>query len=113
MKINDLELEFDYLEEQTNMRVMQALNRISDESEKAAHEEETYLQIAAMCTAIKTGFDYIFGEGVGNQLCGEGNNLDTCLDAFTEFIMEKNRQDAQLKMKASRMLQAIQNGLSD
>jgi len=113
VKINNLELEFNYLEEQTNMRVMQALNHISDESEKAAHEEETYLQIATMCTAIKTGFDHIFGEGVGNQLCREGNNLDTCLDAFTEFVEEKNRQDARLKTKTNRMLQAIQNGLPD
>ena len=64
-------------------------------------------QISILCNSINNAFDYIFGPGTGEKVCGKENVLDVCTDAFSELVEEKNRQDESLKQKTDRLNKAF------
>ena len=45
-----------------------------------------------LCDRIKDMFDYVFGEGVGASVCGQGNDLLVHLEAYDQLVSEQIRQ---------------------
>ena len=46
-----------------------------------------------LCSRIKGMFDNVFGEGTGESVCGEGNDLLMHLDAYGQLVTEQIRQN--------------------
>lgn len=111
MVINGVEVSFNIAEEQSNKRVMKALQSISKDSEEAGGKEMDD-QIHIVCSSVKNAFDYIFGSGTGEKICGKENDLNVCANAFAELIEEKNRQDEILKQATLRLMTAV-GGVED
>lgn len=106
MILNGIEVSFNIAEENSNKRVMEALESVSKDAENAAGKE-SYAQIHDVCTSIKNAFDYIFGPGSGERICGKENDYNVCAIAFAEVIEEKNRQDEIMKQTISRLNKAV------
>lgn len=108
MQINGVDLKFDFFEENMNKRAVEAFKSVSADAEMAS-EKEMHEQIGILCNSVKNAFDYIFGPGTGEKVCGKENTLNVCIDAFSELIEEKNRLDKFLKVKTERLKAAIGN----
>lgn len=106
MTINGVEVSFNIAEEVSNKRVMKVLESVSKDSE-ASKGKEGAEQIRIMCTSVKNAFDYLFGNGTGEKICGKENDLNVCANAFADLIEEKNRQDEVLKHTTLRLMTAI------
>lgn len=106
MTINGVEVSFNIAEEVSNKRVMKALKSVSKDSE-ASEGKEGAEQIRIMCTSVKNAFDYVFGAGTGEKICGKENDLNACANAFADLLEEKNRQDEILKQTRMRLMAAI------
>lgn len=109
MVINEVELSFNIAEESSNKRVMEALKSVSEDAGNTKGKT-SYEQIRDTCLSVKNAFDYIFGSGTGERICGKENDLNVCANAFAELIEEKNRQDEVLKQTTLRLMTAIGGG---
>lgn len=109
MQINGVELEFNFLEENMNRRTAEAFNSVSADAGRSVDEKDMSKQIAIICSSVKNAFDYIFGQGIGEKVCGKENDIIVCTDAFAELVEEKGRQDEMLKVKTERLNRAFGN----
>lgn len=114
MKINGVELDF-ALYDAANVEMRQRyfdelkkMQTVSQELPKGASEKE---QISFLCKRIKTMFDNVFGEGTGEKVCMERDDLLICMDAYNQLVSEQNRQNHQyeiimnqIKEKAGQVL---------
>lgn len=50
-----------------------------------------------LCSRIKGMFDNVFGEGTGESVCGDGNDLLVHLSAYRQLVGEQIRQDEEYK----------------
>lgn len=107
MKINGVELEFNYLEEQTNKRTEKALKHVADTAGESDSRKKNHEKISAMCSGVKEAFDLIFGMGTGDNVCGEENNLLKCSNAFTELLNEKRSQELEMLQSAKRLASVL------
>lgn len=121
MKIQGVELEFNIAEEKSNQRVLKAIRSVSEDAEKA-QGKEPHEQIRMICESVKNAFDYIWGVGTAEAVCGKENDITRCCDAWTDFLEEKNRQDKKMQESVARLLNVMggqkhllgeQNELSD
>lgn len=96
MQINGVELEFNYMEEETNKRTTKAMKMVIDEAKRADQEKRLSEKIAIMCGSIKEAFDFIFEPGIGDSVCGEKNDLQKCSDAYKELMYDMRRQHQKL-----------------
>lgn len=94
MKINGVELKFELFDadaEDVKERYFQELDKMKtikeDAPEGTEHEKTIY-----MCQRMKGMFDAVFGEGTGENVCGTGNNLLSCLGAYEQLVSEQIRQ---------------------
>lgn len=94
MNINGVELNFDlYDAENADMkkRYYEELNKMQNVNNelpgKGEREDTIYL-----CNRIKGMFDTVFGEPTGRDVCGDGSNLLTCMDAYEQLVSEQMRQ---------------------
>lgn len=108
MQIKGMELEFNFHEENMNRRTLEAFESVSDDAKKTEGKEASE-QIGIICKSIKNAFDYIFGQGTGEKVCGNKNDLTICTDVFSDLVEEKNRQEEELKRKTERLLRAFSN----
>lgn len=108
MQINGVELKFNFLEEDVNRRTVQAFKSVSADAETASGKDMPE-QIGSICSSVKNAFDYIFGKGTGEKVCGKENDISVCADAFSELVEEKNRQDESLRAKTERLNRALGN----
>ena len=105
MNINGVELEFNlYDVDNTGMREryfeeLRKMRTINQEvSEKPKQEQGCYL-----CKRIKGMFDYVFGTGTGEAVCGAKDNLLECMAAYEQLLNDQILQDERYK----RILQKI------
>lgn len=81
---------FEKLEEMAHVR-----DALPDGTEQ---EKNTYL-----CDRIKDMFDYVFGEGVGADVCGQGNDLLVHLEAYDQLVSEQIRQQKRYERVMSKL----------
>lgn len=96
MQINGVELEFDYTEEQTNKRLEKGMRKVAEETKNADQEKKLSKQTVIVCSAVKSFFDFMFGSGVGEAVCGKENSLRKCIIAYRELINEISKQHSEL-----------------
>lgn len=94
LEINGVELEFSmynadnteqkerYLDELVKMKNLKA-----DAPEGSEAERSKFI-----CRRIKKMFDAVFGAGIGDQVCGKGNDLLICMDAYEKLVDEQVSQ---------------------
>lgn len=94
MKINGVELEFELFDadnEELKNRYFQELEKMktikADMPEGTEHEKSVYL-----CKKVKRLFDHVFSEGMGEEICGAGNNVLLCMRAYKQLVHEQIRQ---------------------
>lgn len=99
MKINGAELEFELFDadnEGLKNRYFQELEKMktikADTPEGTEREKTVYL-----CQRVKGLFDNVFGEGMGDKVCGRGNNVLSCMRAYKQLIHEQIRQQNEYK----------------
>ena len=105
MEINGKELNFS-LFDKDNAEVKK---RYFEKLEEMAHvrdalpdgtqqEKNKYL-----CDRIKDMFDYVFVEGTGASVCGQGNDLLVHLEAYDQLVNEQIRQQERYKRVMSKL----------
>lgn len=99
MKINGVELEFELFDadaEELKNRYFQELEKMKtikdDMPEGTEHEKSVYL-----CKRVKGVFDHVFGEGMGEKICGSGSNVLSCMRAYKQLVHEQIRQQNEYK----------------
>lgn len=95
MQINGVELDFHLYDEDkadVKRKYFEELEKMKgikkDMPSGTEAEKNRYL-----CGRIKGMFDNVFGEGIGNAVCGESNDLLLHLSAYEQLIMEQIRQN--------------------
>lgn len=113
MKINGIELEFDFMEVETNKKFEKSAKYIAVKAKDSDEVKKLSRKIEVICGAIKEGFDIIFGNGTGVEVCGEENNLIKCMHAYNELMEEKCRQDKILDAETKKFKELLKNGIPD
>lgn len=113
MKINGIELEFYYMESETNKRFERATKSVSKKANDVENIKKLSEKIDVLCYAVKECFDMIFGVGTGVEVCGKENNLIKCMHALNELMKEKCRQDKVLSGETREFMEFLKNGISD
>lgn len=113
MKINGIELEFYYMESETNKRFERATKSVSKKANDVENIKKLSEKIDVLCYAVKECFDMIFGVGTGVEVCGKENNLIKCMHALNELMEEKCRQDKVLGDETIKFKELLENGISD
>ena len=104
MEINGKELNFSLFNDDVGMK-----KRYFEKLEEMAHvrdalpdgteqEKNKYL-----CARIKDMFDYVFGEGVGASVCGQGDDLLVHLEAYEQLVSEQIRQQERYERVMSKL----------
>lgn len=104
MEINGKELNFSLFNDNVGMK-----KRYFEKLEEMAHvrdalpdgteqEKNKYL-----CARIKDMFDYVFGEGVGASVCGQGNDLLVHIEAYEQLVSEQIRQQERYERVMSKL----------
>lgn len=105
MIIHGVELDFrlyDPSKSEMKQRYFDHLTRmknIKDDMPDGTEEEKNKY----LCDRIKALFDNVFGEGIGNAVCGNGEDLLEHLDAYDQLINEQIRQQNLYSSIMSRM----------
>lgn len=103
MKINDVELEFNCFEEQTAKRIVKAAKHEEAAKKETANTKKLSEQIAGTCGWMKSVFDIIFGDGTGDKVCGEKNDMLRCTNAYIELLSEQKRQECEMSQSTERL----------
>lgn len=101
MIINGIELTFDATDAETLDKYLTAIDKCAERAngiENPGEDREKLVKTYRdMCGYMKDAFDDIFGEGTGNKVCGEGNSVHVCRDAYSCLMREYNQQMADEK----------------
>ena len=94
MQIRGVELDFRLYDEDkadVKNRYFEEMKKMSEIKKEmpsgTVAEKNRYL-----CSRIKGMFDNVFGEGTGESVCGDGNDLLMHLDAYGQLVTEQIRQ---------------------
>lgn len=95
MQIHGVELDFHLYDEDkadVKNRYFEELKKMGEIKKEMPSgteaEKNRYL-----CSRIKGMFDNVFGEGTGEAVCGDGNDLLMHLDAYGQLVTEQIRQN--------------------
>lgn len=102
MQINGVELEYNYSEEKTNRATMEAVLYMAEKGNESVGKPLPD-NIGILSAGIKHCFDLIFGKGTGERVCGKENDLLVCVNAYSELIKEKQRQE-EIMLESARKL---------
>lgn len=111
MQINGVELEYNYSEEKTNRATMEAVLYMAEKGNESAGKPLPD-SIGILSAGIKYCFDLIFGKGTGERVCGKENDLLVCVNAYSELIKEKQRQE-EIMLESARKLQELLGGTEE
>ena len=99
MQIHGVELDFHLYDEDkadVKNRYFEELKKMEkikkDMPSGTEAEKNRYL-----CGRIKGLFNNVFGEGTGESVCGDGNDLLVHLSAYDQLVGEQIRQDKEYK----------------
>ena len=103
LEINRIQLEFNLFDADMNAAYEEAYENAGKELEKAKEETRASEQLRIMCIAIKECFDFIFGAGTGDEVCGNNLVFLKCIDAYEAMTDEAIRQRKVLDEKAQKI----------
>lgn len=75
----------DFLDEDDVRRYGECVARLGA-GESEAREDGAEAFIAGLCGRLKGFFDELFGEGTGDRLMGEGNNVGDAMRCYGDFL---------------------------
>ena len=105
MEINGIELNFSLFDEDN----AEMKKRYFEKLEEMAHVKDNLPDWTEqeknkfLCDRIKDTFDYVFGEGVGASVCGQGNDLLVHLEAYDQLVSEQIRQQERYQQVMSKL----------
>lgn len=96
MLIHGVELNFDLYDSRNiklRKRYFQKLKKIQGIAKAMPKNADEKTQIEYLCGRIKKMFDKVFSPGTGDAVCGEGNNLLRCMQAYEQLVSDQIRQN--------------------
>lgn len=85
-KYNGNEYEFDIRDAEFSERMENAIEELRQEEKKLPKTGSSSTIIKAHCKMIKSFFDCCLGEGAGEGICTERNNVSICYKAYDDFL---------------------------
>lgn len=83
---NGVEYEVDVRDADTSEKFEEAVEKMKTEEAAMPKTGKTSELIRAHCKLIKDFFDRVLGDGAGNAVCSEKNNISLCYGAYEEFL---------------------------
>ena len=96
MLIHGVELNFDLYDSRNiklRKRYFQELKKIQGIAKAMPKNADEKTQTEYLCGRIKKMFDKVFSPGTGDAVCGEGNNLLRCMQAYEQLVSDQIRQN--------------------
>ena len=96
MLIHGVELNFDLYDSgniKLRKRYFQELKKIQGIAKAMPKNADEKTQTECLCGRIKKMFDKVFSPGTGDAVCGKGNNLLRCMQAYEQLVSDQIRQN--------------------
>ena len=96
MLIHGVELNFDLYDSRNiklRKRYFQELKKLQGIAKAIPKNADEKTQTEYLCGRIKKMFDKVFSPGKGDAVCGEGNNLLRCMQAYEQLVSDQIRQN--------------------
>ena len=100
-EINGVELEYDAFDMDTVEKFTEAKQEVADQITSLADTKDIVVMGRAQCKAVKGFFDTVFGEGMGERVCGKKDNLRTCAEAYGAMLQEDLKQGQEFQKNTS------------
>lgn len=116
MLIHGVELNFDLYDSgniKLRKRYFQELKKIQGIAKAMPKNADEKTQIGYLCGRIKKMFDKVFSPGTGDAVCGEGNNLLKCMQAYEQLVSDQIRQNNEYNAIMERVRGIKSDSLSD
>ena len=98
-ELNGVEVEYDAFDADTAgaMEAMRKDITKAGETVKNLKGDTSKMTVATLCQAVKKGLDGVFGEGMGEKICGKKHNMLICADVYGALLLEDERQAETIK----------------
>lgn len=83
---NGVEYEFDVRDADASEKFENAVEKMKEEEAATSKTGKSSELIRAHCKLIKDFFDRVLGDGAGNAICTEKNNISICYAAYEAFL---------------------------
>lgn len=83
---NGAEYEFDFGDAENAERYEAAIKQMEADEKALEKSGATSAIIRGQCVFLKRFFDNVLGDGAGNAVCGEKDNIRSCYSAYDEFL---------------------------
>ena len=84
---NGAKYEFDIRDAEHADLYEKACEKIKEVEKKIPKDGKASTMIAAQCKMIKSFFDTCLGNGAGEAICTDRNNISICYEAYEKFII--------------------------
>lgn len=104
-KLNGVDVAFNMADVDFYERYMENADRLDEAmSDRLTEEELTdYKKVVSVgrkrCEAVKTFLEKVFGEGMGDNICGPTNDIIVCLEVYSAIIEIASRQGKEMGTK--------------
>lgn len=116
MFIHGVELNFNLYDSQNiklRKRYFQELKKIRGIKKTMPKGTDEKTQIEYLCGRIKKMFDKVFSPGTGDAVCGEGNDLLKCMQAYEQLVSDQIRQNNEYNAIMEKVRGIKNDSLSD
>lgn len=116
MKINGVELNFELYDSNNiklRKRYFKELGKLRGISKSMPKGADERTQIEYFCGKIKKMFDKVFYTGAGDEVCGEGNNLLKCMNAYEQLVSDQIRQNNEYNAIIEKIRNIKNDNLND
>lgn len=116
MFIHGVELNFNLYDSRNiklRKRYFQELKKIRGIKKTMPKGVDEKTQIEYLCGRIKKMFDKVFSPGTGDAVCGEGNDLLKCMQAYEQLVSDQIRQNNEYNAIMERVRGIKSDSLSD
>lgn len=97
---NGVEYEFDVRDADASEKFEDAVDKMQAEEIAMPKAGKTSELIRAHCKLIKDFFDRVLGDGAGDAVCSEKNNISLCYGAYEAFLeVVRSQKDDILRAK--------------
>lgn len=83
---NGYTFEYDLADADDSEKYENAIEIMTAEEKAIPKDGKLSAIYRAQCGLIKHFFDNVLGEGAGNKICGEKDNVSDCYTAYTAFL---------------------------
>lgn len=110
IKINNVELEFDWLDLDIFDRYTNAHEVLMDNLKASQKETDLRIMLRNQCEDIFDFFNEVFGEGTDKKIFGNKINWRECFNAFETFVVDFNKmQENDIKNVTTKMNKLVGN----